>query len=79
MPIRYQSVHQRLQASLPSLPNESQTASRLKHQQRKTEKTESSQKARFMNAEVHPVFAGTAKTEKTDISKGQGKATASFR
>ena len=32
-----------------------------------------------MNAEVPPVFAGTAKTEKTDISKGQGKATASFR
>jgi len=36
MPIRFQSVHQRMQASLPSLPNESQTVSRLKHQQRKT-------------------------------------------
>ena len=48
MPIRFQSVHQRMQASLPSLPNESQTASRLKHQQRKTEKTESSQKARSL-------------------------------
>jgi hypothetical protein len=27
-------------------------------------KTESSQKARFMNAEVPPVFAGTAKPKK---------------
>jgi len=36
MSIRFQSVQQRMQTSLPSLPNESQTASRLKQQQSKT-------------------------------------------
>jgi len=70
MPIRFQSVRQRLQASLPSLPNKSPTASRLKRHQRKTVKTESSQKARFMNAEVPPVLHKVKNSKNTHLGVG---------